>query len=53
MTRSSLQYLDLKAEITGGWRNFCNKLLHNLHLKGHHIKEDKVEGVCSTQGSDE
>jgi hypothetical protein len=39
-------------EVIGGWRKLYNKELYDVRVL-HQIKEDKMEGTCSTHGRDE
>jgi hypothetical protein len=46
---------ELKSEkVTEGWRKFIMRSFINrsLHL-GHQIKEDDIDGACSTHGRNE
>jgi hypothetical protein len=39
-----------RDEVTGGWRKLHNEELHNLYSSPSQVKEDEVDGACSTNG---
>jgi hypothetical protein len=47
-----------REEVVGGWRRLHNEELHNLYastniIRVKKVKEDEMDGTCSTHGRDE